>query len=175
MNIKIIKECSDFLKESEGNPLIRRLPRRGRDSRKIKVRWKKSVSEFDRHFNNVFSDYPDLRQRCIFAHGEKGLYESSDDSVDDFYIFPVDGYKYLYCPNVDDSTKIFSESMDKFREMLPEPQAIKVLSDALQYSYKSSNLAEGIREGSEIIIYGVPYYYAIRTSTVKKYSTLFSL
>lgn len=175
MKIKIIKECSDYLKESGGNPLIRLLPRAGTDFRKIKVRRKKSGSRFDTLFNNVFIDHPDLRQRCIFVNGLKGLNKSKDSTLDEFYVFPIDGYDYIYSLKVRDSSTEYKETLEKFIGVLDENQAVGTFSEVLKYDYVSVNLTEGIKEGSEIILYGIPYYYVIRKSSVKSYSTLFSL
>lgn len=175
MKIKIIKECSDYLRESRGNPLVRLLPRAGTDFRKIKVRRKKSGTKFDVLFNSVFIDHPDLRQRCIFANGLKGLGKLNDKTLDEFYVFPTDGYSYIYSLKVRDSSTEYKETLEKFIGVLEENQAIETFSEVLKYDYTSDNLIEGIEEGSEIILYGISYYYAIRKSSVKSYSTLFSL
>ena len=178
MNIKIIKECSEFIKESQGSPLIKLLPAIGSDSRKIKVRAKKHSSKFNDLFNSVFSEHADLRSRCIFAHGKtysSTLVETSDESLDLFYVLPINGYKYMYTPDVTNSYETYTESLNLLYEKVSTDQADAMFKDILKFSYVNSNLVEGIENGCEIILYGIPYYYAIRTSSVKSYSTLFSL
>lgn len=176
MKIKIIRECSEFLKESNGNPLIRFLPKDGPDQRKIKVRKRKTDSKFENIFNTVFSQHPDLRQRSIFCNGVAGLNETAINSnVEPFYIFPIDGYKYIYSPNVYRSSVQYQETLDRFLEVMGEDAAVETFKEVLKYDYNSTNLKEGIQEGCEIIVYGVSHFFAIRTSAVNSYSTLFSL
>lgn len=175
MNVQIIRDCSDYLKESEGHPLVRRLPVEGSDFRKIKVRKKKSASRFDGVFNSLFMEHPDLRQRCIFANGLRGLLDSGDDSLDTFYVFPPNGYKYLFSGEVRDSSIQYKEMFDKMIDLIEETQATEMFKEILKYEYQSTGLSEAIQGGSEVIMYGIPYYYALRKSAVKSYSTLFSL
>jgi hypothetical protein len=178
MNIKIIKECSQFIKESQGKPLVKFLPAKGSDSRRIKVRWKKSDSRFNELFNSVFSEQSDLRNRCILSHGKTSLAflpESNDSELAAFYVLPINGYQYLYSSSIFDSKDTFSGTLSRLYEQMGAEQAESMFTDILKFNYTSENLAEGIDHGCEIIIYGIPYYYAIRTSTVKSYSTLFSL
>lgn len=176
MKIKIIRKCSDFLKESNGNPLIKILPKQGPDQRKVKVRKRKSDSLFDTFFNSVFIEHPDLRQRCVFTSGTKALssYNENQD-MDIFYIFPINGYNFLYSPAVMDSYIQYNEILEKFINVMDQEHAIETFSEVLKYEYTSTNLAHGIELGCEIILYGIPYYYAIRKSSVISYSTLFSL
>lgn len=178
MKIKVIRECSNFLVESKGNPLIKYLPKNGPDQRKIKVRKGKKPSTFDNLFNNVFIDHPNLRQRCVFCNGVSGiskLEQSEDESLDCFYIFPVDGFEFIYSPIVFDSSIQYKDTLQKFIEVMGECDAIETFSEVLKYDYTSSDLIEGIQTGCEIIVYSIPYYYAIRKSSVQNYSTLFSL
>jgi len=178
MKISISRECSEFLRESNGHPLVKFLPKEGSDQRKLKVRKGKANSNFDISFNTVFSDHPDLRQRCIFTNGIAGLSkaeESSDPLFEAFYIFPSDGYKFIYSPNVFNSSIQYKETLEKFVEFLGADGAIETFSDVLKYDYMSTDLASGISLGSEIILYGIQYYYALKMDSVKSYSTLFSL
>lgn len=172
MKITIIRECSDFLKASEGKPLRKLLRNNGPDTRKVKVRKKKQVSEVGTIFNEVFSSPADIRQRCIFANGDS---LSRVESYDSFFIFPINGFKYMFCPNVIDSDVEYTARLKELQETTPE-DAVMLLKEVMQFEYvHNQNLLEAITRGDEIIIYGIPYYYAIRESTVKSYSTLFSL
>ena len=178
MNIKIIKECSDYLRESNGNALCRFLPKRGSDFRKVKVRRKRAETDFDQYFNETFINHPDIRQRCIFANGLNSidsLTEAQDPELDKFYIFPVDGYKFIYSPEVINSYLAYSDTFETLVNLMGEKAATSKFHKILEYNYTSENLVKGIKSGSEIILYGVPHYYAIRCSSVKSYSTLFSL
>lgn len=170
--ITIVKECSDFLKESQGNPLVKYLPTYGSDIRKIKVRKHKNSSEFDDTFNKVFSEYPDLRQRCVFCNGLHRRPITRDQSL--FYIFPINGYKYLYSKHIDDSQK-YRHVYDDLSNIMENTDTFDTFSEVLEFDYSDENLIEGIKSDCEIIVFGIPYYYAVNIGTVKNYSTLFSL
>jgi len=176
--MKIVRECSDFLRDSEGHPLVKFLPKEGPDSRKIKVRKRKSSSKFDESFNKVFITHPNLRQRCVFANGQRGLnsiMESADDTLEAFYIFPINGFQFIYSPNVYISSVQYRETLEMFVEVMGCGDAIAAFSEVLKYDYISTKFAEGLILGSEMILYGFPHYYAIKKSTINSYSTLFSL
>lgn len=180
MKMKIVRECSDFLHDSEGHPLVKFLSAAGPDSRKIKIRKRKSSSEFDESFNKVFINHPDLRQRCVFANGIRGLTcvsenFSAEGNLDAFYIFPINGFKFIYSPNVYISSIQYKETLEMFIEVMGDGGAIPAFSEVLKYDYISEKFAEGLSLGSEMILYGLQYYYAIRKSTINSYSTLFSL
>jgi hypothetical protein len=178
MKITIIQECSDFLKESSAYPMFKLLPKDGPDSRKVKIRKRKTSTPFDEAFNNVFIDHPDLRQRCVFANGAGSINMVAVDPalpVELFYIFPIDGYKFMYSSEVYDSSKQYSEALEKLTEAVGEEEAQLTFSEVLRYDYVSEKFTYGLMTGCEIIIYGIPYFYAVRESTLKSYSTLFSL
>jgi hypothetical protein len=176
MKITIIRDCSEFLKQSNGKPLVKFLPKEGPDQRKIKVRKRKTDSKFDKVFNTVFSQHPDLRQRAVFCSGASGLREEDAEAdLEPFYVFPPDGFKYIYSPNVYRSSIQYQDTLDRFLDVMGENAAIETFKEVLKYDYIGSNLIDGIGQGCEIIVYNVPYFFAIRTSSVNKYSTLFSL
>lgn len=173
--MKIVRECSDFLHDSKGHPLIKFLSKEGPDSRKIKVRKRKSSSNFDESFNKVFINHPDLRQRCVFANGERTFADPPDDAHEAFYIFPVNGFQFIYSPNVLNSSVQYKDTLEMFVEVMGCVDAVAAFSEVLKYDYTSTKFAEGLSLGSEMILYGLPYYYAIRKSIINSYSTLFSL
>jgi hypothetical protein len=179
MKINIIRECSSFLKNSGGVPLTKCLPAKGSDMRKVKVRKKKSTSYFETLFNNVFIEHHDIRQRCILSNGISGADRGDgygDSALDLFYIFPIDGYQFMYSPNVYSSSLQYKETLGKFIENMNEEQAIRAfLSEVLRYDYVFSNLNEGLQLGCEVIVYGVSHYYAIRKSSINNYSAIFSI
>lgn len=167
------KECSEYLNLSEGNPLIKNLPIHNDGFRKVKVRKKKNLnSEFIELFNEVFEDHEDLYQRAIFA-SPNVIKSPVLDEVEPFYIFPIDGFKYMYAENVANTSDTYKEIFDKLMQNLQNEQGIEIFLDVLRFNYKKDNLAEGIKSGSEIIIYGVPYYYAIRKSIIDDYRKFF--
>ena len=67
----IAEQCSDFLQESCGCPLLKNLPSDYGDFHKVKVRKRKQRREdpkgFSQMFNKAFEDsVRDLRERAIF-------------------------------------------------------------------------------------------------------------
>lgn len=165
--------CSAFLRESQGHPLIRNLSSSYSDFHKVKVRKRKSDDSFTEAFNGAFiEEHYDLRQRAIFANGIQSFQASVDPLQEAFYVFPVDGYKYMYSREVEHSGSEYKNVFEAVFSQLGDGKANEVLTDLLRFTYTSTNLAEGISHGAEIILYGIPYYYAVRASTYPSYSDL---
>lgn len=159
---KLIKQCSQFIEEADNQYLMKSLPRQYNDVHKVKVRKRKTQS-FDNMFNEAFNHHYKLRQRSIFANGQQSFVVEGNTS-DAFYIFPIDGYKFMYCNEVQNSTieyqQVFSSIVDGFG---PD-KGNQVISEMLKFTYIHDKLNEGISTGSEIIFYNIPYYYAVRAN-----------
>ena len=162
---------------SHGQPLVKPLPIDGPDTRKVKVRKKKNISEVATIFNEVFSDPSDLYQRCILTHGRKIMEEWPPDAKHDmFFIFPVNGFKFMYSPSVRYMEYDYGERLETLQEATSDGEGHKLLLDVMQFEYvQDQNLLHAIQSGDEIIVYGISHFYAIRESSVENYSTLFSL
>ncbi len=93
--------------------------------------------------------------------------------MESFYIFPIDGYKFMYSREVENSGQEYKQVFDTLFEQFGEKIGNEVITDLLRFTYTSKSLHEGITSGSELIIYGIPYFYAIRT-TATEYSALLS-
>ena len=173
----IAERCSDFIEESEGHPLLKNLPTDYGDFHKVKVRLRKNRKEdtkdFAEMFNNAFKDeIHKLRERAIFSNGETTFRESEDEEQEPFFIFPIDGYDYMYSGEVENSSTNYKNAFDSILEQLGEGEGEDIITELLKFNYTTDNLAEGIDSGSEIIIYGIPYFYAIRAQTVDNYQDL---
>lgn len=155
----IIQECSTFIKESQGLPLLKNFPTQYDDFHKVKMRQRKKHDEFYKTFNEAFNN-PNLRQRSITVNGESTFIPESKD-LEPFYVFPIDNYKFLYSLEVTNSKQDYREAFELVVETFHDKE---IVEDLLKYSYTSKNLLEGIEHGSEIIIYNVPYCYAVRVS-----------
>jgi len=165
----IEKECSIFLKESNGYPLLKNLPTNNDGFRKVKVRKKKNVSDnLTNVFNETFKDYNDLLQRAIFAYTIISFDPSEDLEYEPFYIFPINGYKFLYAEGVVNTTESYKNTLDKLLETYGE-NGIKTFQELLKYQYSFTKLGDALNSYSEIIIYDIPYYYAIRYSLIEDY------
>lgn len=167
-------ECSQFLLESAGLPLLKTLPSAYHNFHKVKVRLQKrrdGVSDvFERAFGHEFVN---LRQRAVFTYPDAPVVTEGSDL---FYVFPLNGYKYLYSREVTNSSNDYKRVIDTLVEQFDDPAtASDVVMDLLKYTYASSNLREGLEANAEIIMYGIPYYYAVRTSACQGYSGLLNM
>lgn len=166
----ILAECSDFLCLSEGQPLLKNLPCHYEDFRKVKLRMRKQKAntEFAKTFNEAFDEIPHLRQRAMFANGSVSFIAESGER-EPFYIFPINGFKFMYSREVTNSS---TDYMQAFETIFHQFQGdSNLMEQVLKYTYTKENLAEGIQHGSEIILYNIPYCYAIR-QTVGEYDDL---
>lgn len=165
------KECSIFLKESNSQPLYKNLPIHYDNFQKIKVRTKKSNDLLSEVYNRAFDKvYRSLRQRAIFSSPKiENLTETI--SYEPFYIFPLNGYNFLYNSEVSNSDE-YEELFNKLIQNLDESMAVDTISELMQLTYSSKTLLEGIESGSEILFYNIPYYYAVRVNYVKDYRNL---
>lgn len=168
----ILKECSQFLEESNNLPLLKNLLVTNDGFKKIKVRKKNTKEFFTEAFNKSFAFHKQLMNRAVFANGENSFIESINENFEPFYIFPIDGYKFVYNPVVTNALEQYKKVIDDSLKILARKAAIEMFSSVIKQSYLSNDLANGIKIGSEIIIYDIPYYYAIRKSLVDDYSIL---
>ncbi len=166
--------CQQFIKESAGYPMVKLLPREYDDFKKVKIRRRKNSTTFSNSFNDVFAhEMCEMRERSLFANGERFLNEGNHLSqFEPFYVFPINGYDYIYNKDISDSYEKYSSVFDTILEKMGGRSAEDVFADLLKLSYTSDNLNEGLNTGAEIIIYGIPYYYAIRRSSVMKYDDI---
>ena len=94
------------------------------------------------------------------------------ENVEPFYVFPANGFKFLYSKEVDNSTENYKQVFESILDTVGEASGKDIFTDLLRFTYISENLANGIESGAEIIIYGIPYYYAIRESQIDNYDEL---
>jgi hypothetical protein len=169
------ENCRQFIEESGGFPMVKLLPKTYQDFQKVKIRKRKNVACFAESFNEVFEhEMHQLRERSLFANGEIFLRDNinHDKTVEPFYVFPIDGYDFIYSKEVTDSTKNYSTVFNEIFNQLGENSAEKVFADLIKFTYTSQNLQEGLESGAEIIVYGIPYYYAIRETAINDYNNL---
>jgi hypothetical protein len=169
------ESCRQFIEESGGFPMVKLLPQTYHDFQKVKIRKRKNVSSFANSFNEAFEhEMHQLRERSLFANGEVFLKDNinHDNTIEPFYVFPIDGYDFIYSKEITDSSKNYSTVFNEIFNQLGENSAEKVFADLVKFTYTSQNLQEGLESGAEIIVYGIPYYYAIRQTAVNDYNNL---
>ncbi len=175
--IQILKSsCSQFFRESQGFPLLKNLSCSYSNFHKVKVRRRKGESgEFTETFNEAFElQHPGIRNRAIFANGVMSFEPAISENYEPFFVFPIDGYKFIYSREVMNSGHEYKQVFETLFEQFGEEKGNDVLTDLLRFTYTSNELHEGIESGSEIIIYGIPYFYAIKTTAVQEYTQLLS-
>lgn len=168
------ESCHQFFEEAGGFPMVKLLPRTYQDFQKVKIRKRKNESSFAHSFNEAFEhEMHQLRERSLFANGEIFLeHELVDRTLEPFYVFPIDGYDFIYNKEVTNSSENYSTTFKEIFNQLGESSADKVFSELMKFSYTSDNLQEGLSSGAEIIVYGIPYYYTIRHSVINDYDNL---
>ena len=169
----ITNECSQFLNQSHGLPLLKNLSVGNVGIRKVKLRKKKKGNDITHAFNETFSDHSELMQRAMFAHGMNSFSPSYENGLEPFYVFPIDGYKFMYAENVDNTTESYKDTLNKLVETYGD-NGIKTFKEILKYQYNNDNLYDGMSSNAEIILYGIPYYYAIRCSLIENYADFLS-
>lgn len=168
----LYKECSQFLEESGGLPLLKNLPTRYDGFKKVKVRKKNKHDAVIEVFNKSFPQHKNAFQRSIFANAETSFIPSIDLSLEPFFIFPTNGYKFVYNPQVSNFTNQYQETINNLINNVSKSVAIDMVSKVISQSYTDKNLHQGIKFGAEIILYGIPFYYGIRKSLIDDYSKM---
>lgn len=161
--------CSQFIEEAASNPLFKSLPTSYQDVQRVKARLQKKKTELTEVYNKAFN-HSNIRQRAVFAYAiPPALLEDTDT----FYVFPVNGYKYLYCKEVTDSNSDYKRVVDTLFEQFNDTEkATEIITDLLKYTYLTENLRDGIVAKAEIILYNIPQYYAVRVNANKEYAEL---
>lgn len=154
-------------------PLIKAMPDNGEDVKRVRVRKKKRKDPLSKKFNIAFDDlYHNLHGRSVFCNGKHA--EKCERNNVLYYVFPVDGFKYLYNPEVDFHGD-YLEMYQTLDGILDTEHKNKIFVDVIRYSYLKDNpstLSEALLDKKEIIIYNIPCYYSIKVETVESYIKL---
>ena len=164
--------CSQFLADSASYPLYRSLPVTYSTFHRVKVRAKKQpTSLVNEVMNRAFEcDYSKLSQRAIFTHP---MPTAVNEQTEPFYVFPINGYKFMYSKEVQNSNNDYTKLIDTLFEQFADGRVVgELATDLLKSSYVNHKLTEGIESNAEIVIYGIPYYYAVRVNDFPSYGKL---
>lgn len=167
--------CGTFIHATD-TPLLKNLNNDSLLSR-VKVRFHKRNDQFVEVFNEALMkkyNIANIHQRCIFANGPDSFVPNK--SVTPYYVFPIDGYRFLYSRGVKDANEQLRDTMNNLSLELDDAddEASRIMHDLLQYTYESTDLEQGIVEGCEVIVYNIPYYYAINAKQFPIYEQLLS-
>lgn len=162
----ILNECSEFLLRSECRPLYRPLQISGDGFRRVKIRKKASYAHrYDEYFDLAFKHKrEDLRLRSLIAQTQTT--PVMDAALERFYVFPINGYKILYSQQIKD----YSEYLKLLESVLSDTDmADSILKKLFQNAYQEDSIIDAMDTGSNILVYNIPYYYAIRESLIVDY------
>ena len=138
----IAERCSQFVEEAAGNPLLKNLPSEYGDFHKVKVRKRKRrkqdpSEEFAEVFNEAFEEeLHDLRERAVFTNGESSFEGADSEELEPFYIFPIDGYRFMYSREVENSSQDYKAVFDSIFEQFGATKGNEVISDLLKFTYR---------------------------------------
>lgn len=171
----ISQECSQFLKEAAERPLYKSIktssPPIAPNLYKIKVRHKKPAEPTLTELYSV-AFTPKLREKALYAYSDKTVCEDQNSLC---YIFPVNGYHYLYSKEVSKSSDEYKQVIDTLIQSVEPSKAYDIVTEMLKFTYNNSALVEGIESDAEIMFYNVPYFYAVEANAFTTYSQVLSL
>jgi hypothetical protein len=164
-------ECSQFLRETGKKPLLKALPKDYNNFHRVKIRQRKQTDDLSEAFNKAFEQtFSNIKQRAIFAYSNP--MQLAEDT-DLFFIFPINGYQHMFNPEVSNSTNDYKVIVDTLVEQSDDiEEALSLVSDLAKLTYVSTSLVEAIKNNAEVILYGIPYYYAVRVNACNNYNTL---
>jgi len=170
----LLKEhCSQFLQEARTCPLYKPLPIDYNDFQKVKVRQRKQDGVLQTALTQAFEhEYSKLASRAVFAYAHPIEGEVLQET---FYIFPINGYKYIYSKQVKNSAIDYKKAIETLVNEFDGSKAIDFITDSIKYTYTRENLMEAIQSQSEIIVYDVPYFFAVRQRTMPEYGKLLEM
>lgn len=154
--IAALSSCTDFLKQSNGQPLIKEL-QNVRSFRKLKARHRNK--SFSSLLNDAFNS--SIGTRCITT-------ASTVDELTDhhYYVFPINGFKFLYDPT---GTPVTSY------QSLTKTVQTELVEELMRLNIEGSDLTQALSIGTEVVLYDIPYCYAVNVKTVSDYNNLLSL
>lgn len=153
---EIAINCQQFIEEAGDQPMIKSCSNQYPDIHRVKVRKRKNNDEFTQTFNEAFYEqYPSVRQRSIIINNSVG------DGLEPFYVFPTDGFKFMYAPNITESDTQYRSTFDNITSSMPY-HGKELFQEVLTYTYINDSIKKAITETAEIIIYNIPFFYVVR-------------
>lgn len=156
----LIDHCKDFINSTD-KPLIKSLYSRSGTFEKVKVRHR-PCDIIGECFNNAFADKGNnIYNRGIFIN-------ENNVSVNTYYVMPVNGYRFLYSKEI----KNLHNYVNRFITEVNTTPDIMLISDMLRLSYIDEKLHVAQASHCEIVIYNIPFFYAVKTSSISNYHDL---
>lgn len=147
---KIAKECSNFVAESGGHPLIRYLDttKYSSDICKIKLRHRSGQQApqiIDTALNEETQNVSSRALHIDFS-------QPDDSSLKPFYVIPTNGYRFI-CHN--------SDSVSSLDEVATTSAIEDIAVEVVKMAAVNTSLCEAIQTKTELMFYNIPFCYAI--------------
>lgn len=86
-------------------------------------------------------------------------------------MFPINGFRILYNQQIDD----YNSYIKNLEGILHNTNSMEhLLKSLFEYAYVEGDILEAVKSGSDILVYDIPYYYAVRKSLVQSYDNFIS-
>lgn len=150
-------ECSNYIKDYI--PIYKLLPP-GEIFRKIKVRNKSNhLFDIEQRIDEAFScKYKNLSLRSVIGATDRNSI-IPDPELRLFNIYPVNGYKILYNP-------IGASYVDIIEPLDSVSDNIDSSNELFHLTFIEGSLSDAKQVSSDVIIYGIKYFYAIESTLV---------
>jgi len=169
--LRVQDECSRFVEESQGLPLYKNLPVAYSDIHRVKMRKRRHNGSGTIPAEVLDKTRKNLLRQGLFAYGAP---IAANEDVEPFYVFPVNGYQFMFCPEIRRLSEDCHVILSAISGAMNDKQGTDLMQDVIDFSYQRHDLIEGIRSGAEIIFYSIPNYYAFRVSAFNNYKDLLS-
>ncbi len=157
--------CTDYLTKSGGLPLFKMLPSTYSSFHRVKIRQKRMYDTISKIFDEAL-DQKLLRQKCLCCSG--AIQNKAAQIEEPFYVFPINGFEFAYSTNVKNSAQEYSSVLEVLTNHVDSADDIAI--DLIRSTYARTDLNKGIKSGSEILIYNIPFYFAAKVSSFPNYS-----
>lgn len=169
----LLQNCSRYIIESCGNPVLKNLSTRYDIIDTVKIRQRKGMDgQLSIAYSNAF-EFKSLYNRALFTNGTKSIATPDVIDIETYYVFPPNDYRYLYNPEVMNSSVEYKTVFDLLFNEQHTESSFELVIDLLKFQYKSTDLAGGIQAGTEIIFYNIPSFYVIKCSACPNYNELY--
>jgi hypothetical protein len=172
---QLVNTCSQYVIESCGNPLLKNLSNSYNIIDKVKIRQRKGMDETMSEAYSTAFEFKSLYNRALFTNGLKSIQPPTSNDIITYYVFPVNGYEYLYNPEVMNSSLEYKTIFDLLFHENHTGDSVSVITDLLKFQYKHTDLAEGIQSGTEIIFYSIPQFYVVTVNSFPDYTELYDI
>lgn len=149
-------QCSQFLRESS-LPLIKTLPST-KAFYKLKARYRKQ-DPIAENINNALQ-IPLLLEKSVVVN-------NASDHLTKFYVFPINGYKFIYSDNIKESTQLFT--------MYNIINNTELYANIIQDLTHNHNINEAIQSNNQIMLYNIPYCYCVNSNAIESYKNLLKI